>query len=1068
MNSPFASKVRRHLCESILNRRMPRRWALWGLFFCVATAGALRAQVWTGSFSTDWSNALNWSGGVPGNTATATFSSNTANDPNFTAATTVGRLNFASGTDSEAFTGSALTLNGVSGIGLDNQSGVGHTFNNTLVVAAAQTWNAASGGFDLSAVTLNANLTLTGSAAFDFGGAFLLNGANRTLTNNASGPVTLSTVTGGNRTLTVAGSGDTAITGAMTTGTGGVTKLGTGTLTLSGANTNTGATTIGSSGGTSGGTLRLGASNILANATTTVFGGTLDLDGFNETIGALTLGGGAAGTTATVTTGAGTLTLGGNVTYTATNNPEGAIISGRLSLGSANRTITVNDSLAAGLDLAINADIAATNRNLTVTGTGSSAITGDITTGTGTLTKSGTGTLTLSGNNTYSGATAVTAGVLNIQSGTALGATTAGTTISNNAALQLEGGITVGNETLTLTGTGVGATGALRSMAGDNTWSGNLVLTGNTRIGTDAGSLTILGGISGATRTLTVVGAGDTFLNGALTTTSGGLVKLGTGTLTLSGANTNTGATTIGSSGGTSGGTLRLGASNILANATTTIFGGTLDLDGFNETIGALTLGGGAAGTTAAVTTGTGTLTLGGNVTYTATNNPEGAIISGQLNLGSANRTITVNDSAAAGLDLAINASITATNRNLTVTGAGTSAITGAITTGTGALTKSGTGTLTLSGNNTYSGATTVSAGVLNIQSGTALGATTAGTTVASGATLQLEGGIAVGNEALTLSGTGVGGTGALRSVSGENTWGGNVALNANTQINADAGSLALAGGISGANRSLTFDGAGNISVGGAITTGTGALTKSGAGTLTLAGASTYTGATTVSAGTLLLGASEAISNSSAVTVASGATFDLNGQTETIASLAGAGQVLIGTGQLISAGNASTVFSGTLAGTGSFTKAGTGTLTLDNSFAFAGTFNLAGGTLQLSSTSLSLGTLNITGNATIDFAGDSTLSVANFSVAGGVTLTLTNWVNAADYFFAQNWTGAISDLRGLAPMNQVVFTGFAANDTVWQGYDNQVTPVPEPSTYGALLLLLLTGAGLLRRRRVAR
>src|SRR5260370_8750000 len=74
--------------------------------------------------------------------------------------------------------------------------------------------------------------------------------------------------------------------------------------------------------------------------------------------------------------------------------------------------------------------------------------------------------------------------------------------------------------------------------------------------------------------------------------------------------------------------------------------------------------------------------------------------------------------------------------------------------TGTVALTKVGTGTLTLSGANTYTGLTTVSTGILNIQNGSALGGTGTGTTVSTGATLQLQGGITVGAEALTITGT--------------------------------------------------------------------------------------------------------------------------------------------------------------------------------------------------------------------------------------------------------------------------------------------------------------------------
>ena len=48
-------------------------------------------------------------------------------------------------------------------------------------------------------------------------------------------------------------------------------------------------------------------------------------------------------------------------------------------------------------------------------------------------------------------------------------------------------------------------------------------------------------------------------------------------------------------------------------------------------------------------------------------------------------------------------------------------------------LTKTGNGTVTLSGANSYTGTTTVSAGILNAANNTALGTTAAGTTVASG-----------------------------------------------------------------------------------------------------------------------------------------------------------------------------------------------------------------------------------------------------------------------------------------------------------------------------------------------
>ncbi|MBI2497278.1 MAG: autotransporter-associated beta strand repeat-containing protein, partial [Opitutae bacterium] len=488
---------------------------------------AMQAQVWTGALSTTWSAAGNWSGGVPGSTATATFSSNTARDPNLTAAAAVGKLLFQSGSDAEVFTGSALTLNGVSSVGIDNQSGVTQTFNNTLVVAAAQTWNAGSGDLTFGAVTLSANLTLTGTSNLSFTGTLLNSAGNRTFTNDSSGAVTVSggvNLSNNNigRTLTFSGTGDTLVSGAIGnggTGAGNIIKTGTGTLTLSGANTYTGTTTIGAASGTSGGALRLGASNILSNNTTTVYAGTLDLNGNSDTIGALTLGGGAAGTSANVTTGAGTLTLGGNVTYSATNNPDAATIAGNLDLGGTTRTFTIGNSTAADPDLTVSASVS----------------------GTAGLTKAGLGTLVLSGANTYTGLTSVSGGVLNVQHSSALGTTDAGTTVTSGEELQLQGGISIGNEALSLTGTGMSTTGALRNISGDNSFAGAITLTGATRITADAGSLTLSGGITASNRALTFAGAGDVSVTGAIAIGSGSLTKLDPGTLTLSGANTYTG-----------------------------------------------------------------------------------------------------------------------------------------------------------------------------------------------------------------------------------------------------------------------------------------------------------------------------------------------------------------------------------------------------------------------------------------------------------------------------------------------------------------------------------------------
>src|SRR5205814_1031523 len=128
--------------------------------------------------------------------------------------------------------------------------------------------------------------------------------------------------------------------------------------------------------------------------------------------------------------------------------------------------------------------------------------------------------------------------------------------------------------------------------------------------------------------------------------------------------------------------------------------------------------------------------------------------------------------------------------QNLAVGGSGNTTLSGVIGTTTGTLTKDGAGTLTLSGVNSYTGATTVSAGVLNIQNNTALGTIAAGTSVTGGAALQLQGGITVGAEALTLNGSGIANDGALRNISGANSYAGDITLGSASRNNSDAGTL--------------------------------------------------------------------------------------------------------------------------------------------------------------------------------------------------------------------------------------------------------------------------------------
>jgi autotransporter-associated beta strand protein len=377
-------------------------------------------------------------------------------------------------------------------------------------------------------------------------------------------------------------------------------------------------------------------------------------------------------------------------------------------------------------------------------------------------------------------------------------------------------------------------------------------------------------------------------ISGIISGAGGGLTVTGSGTLTLSGVNTYTGVTTlsggvlsvatIGNGGAAGnlgqsdqaasrlvfdGGTLRYTGVTASTNRGFTLIAGktgTLDVSAADT---ALTMSGASTNTTGALTkAGAGSLILSGANLHTGAT----TISAGTLQIGAGGTTGSLSASSAI-----TNNSALSFNRTNTLT-QGTNF--GTIS-GTGTLTKAGSGTLVLSAANTYTGATTISAGALNLRNATGLGTTAAGTTVASGAALQIQGGITVGAEALTLSGAGQTSTGALLNVSGNNTYGGAITRAADTTIGSTTGTLTLSGAMTG-NFAAIFAGSGNITGSGVIS-GTAGITKTDAGTLTLSAANTYTGTTTVSEGTLdVSGAAGALTATSAVNI-SGGTLLLSG-----------------------------------------------------------------------------------------------------------------------------------------------------------------------------------------------
>lgn len=627
-----------------------------------------------------------------------------------------------------------------------------------------------------------------------------------------------------------------------------------------------------------------------------------------------------------------------------------------------------------------------------------------------TLVKQGDGLLILSANNTYTGSTTISDGILRITDAGALGTTAAGTTVTSGGELQLSGGLTFSGETLTLAG--AGTTGALVNQSGSNTWSASLSLSAATTVANAAAGTTLTLGGSGSDHTLinnghtlTLAGAGDIFIN-AQTSGSGGLIKTGSGTATVSFGNSSnpalsvysgatnvnegvlivdvggdagspatplTGAITVGVSGSSTAATLetryyqQIGDTTaIRVNQAGTLFlNGTNYTDGpFMETIGALTLEGGArVQTTDGATTAT--YRLNGDVTRVATGSAA-AEISGRLDLGGGTRTFSVADSAA-DVDLLVSAIISEPYYS--------------------SLTKTGDGTLSLTAANTYSGETNVGAGVLRVSTATALGAANYNNTVASGAALQFDGTFTLNETGLTIAGSGISSTGALRSISGSNGYDGQLALNAGgAAVGADSGAtLSLGGQINGGTFTKVGDGTLNLTGAQAVNTTAFVVTAGIAVLNRTADGNLLNAPATVSGGTLRLGASGQIADYTTVALGASGTLDLNNFNETVTAVTmTGGSITTGSGTLTLGGGAAVT-----------TVAASSTASISGSLAltqFTSTFSIANGAAAIdgavaATVSGSIGTLQKTGSGTLSLSGANTFSTSSatgIDVQGGV------------------------------------------------------------------------------------
>ena len=706
LQKPIPMKTSRTLTSTPQEHKPALAGVVLLLTLAIFSPDTYAGNTWDGGGgSGNWSEANNWTPNtLPSSNATLTFAGELQ--------TITNNDYFAAGTIVNAF---AFTNDGTIGkTGSFTLSGNSVTNTGTDIVTTA----IAVGGISLTD-TISLNIALNNNKAFVLGAGhdLLISGTlsgSKNITKNGAGTLTLSadnTYTGSTTinagTLSIATITNGGVAGALGNSTNGAGNLvlGGGTLQYTGSNGST------------------DRSFTLSNATTSV----IDVSSAGTT---LTISGGGAATTGGLTkNGSGTLL------FTASNSYTGdtTVNSGILQIGGNNRisdssTLRVNggtfnmvsfNDTVAGVILSANGTISGTNPILTsnsdfILESGTAAA---ILAGTVGVNKTTSGTVTLFATNTYTGATTINAGTLQIGNGGTTGALSTSSAITNNGTLTF-------NRSNTITQ------------------------------GTHFASV-----ISG-TGHVTQAGTGTLSFNGTNSYT--GTTTISAGTLALNSAASNN--STILGDIVINGGTLNYQSSiddQISNSATVTMTSGSFALAARNETIGSMSMSGGNISITSGWLTLSSTSSFtGGNVSITS---PGGRIITastGPTTLGNAAFLYSNtgnNSSPTAGLvlssGLVVNASTTANFTNVS-TGLGQITLGGSTkvfdvgtsanmnigwavvsSNSSGGLTKNGTGTLTLSATNTYAGATLVSAGTLLVN-----GSTSASSTVSVGSGAALGG----------------------------------------------------------------------------------------------------------------------------------------------------------------------------------------------------------------------------------------------------------------------------------------------------------------------------------------
>jgi fibronectin-binding autotransporter adhesin len=721
----------------------------------------------------------------------------------------------------------------------------------------------------------------------------------------------------------------------------------------------------------------------------------------------------------------------------------------------------------------------------------------------------GPGVTLLTAANTYTGPTTITGGTLQVGSGGSLGSGNYAGAIVNNGNLlfgttsaQTLSGMLSGNGGLTMAGAGV-----LYLANSASSYSGSVNLSAGTVDFSSGGlgsasSITFQGGalqwaagntqdVSGAfvmvnstTATLDTQGNSVTLATAFGSNSTGALVKIGTGTLTLTALETYSGNTLVsagtlnlgGNTGDNNGGDLR--NSTIIVPAGSVLGLSGMDVLGFAST-SSLLVSGVVAKTNAQSETLFRPITLSnGTLTSTTTGSANGAwnLFGSVITTGSGTSNF-INGIGSLSLRTSTSAfnlgSSSTLNISVPIIQYGGS---------TSPLNLIGSGLLVLSASNTYTGATNITGGTLQLGSGglgpdgsigntsgiadnAALVYSLSGNQTAAYAVSGSGSLTKIGAGMLTLSGANTGFTGVVTLGAGTLQLGNAAALGPATAapivnggvldlhgLSPTIGSLSGAGGTiltSSAGSTLSVNmPSGATTYNGILANGAGTLSLStlGNGMLTLTGSNTYSGPTNVSGGTLAVNGSL---GSSTVNISGFGLLTGAGAIGGNASIAGNGVVNLGTGGMIA--GTLTASGGNWNGQGSAgtVNVASGVFTVGNgaTLTAVGPVSVLGGSLLLNGGTLNSGSpIAVNPGATVGgmgAAGSASIAAGGIVQAGYSGAGTLNFTSLA---YNGNGTlniGPLGNYTSTAALNVSGNNALSSGGTVTINIDS----IPGPGVY---------------------